>query len=220
MQKLEGASGSGGEKPSKKHKHSKPSSSSSLEAKVGKEPQQQLQQQQQLQDSPLLKMKGDDKFWSTVDPYCADIAQSDIVLLEEGIKSVSYLRGWGTQSHLCWDFPLTPLCELLAPSICWLLGRLHWLLGAVTLSLAGLGMIGSGTTLDGVFSHSHPTRSSGSNYSKFYIVPSNDVKNVRSDICASQAHFPSFSSAFFLQYISGRRSHCWVGGGGCRAGTG
>lgn len=90
--------GTGVDKPQKKQKHPKlavpssSSSSSSLEAKVGKEPgKHQLQQQQQLQqqDTSLLKLKGEgpDRFWCTVEPYCVDITQSDIDMLEEGIKS-------------------------------------------------------------------------------------------------------------------------------------
>ena len=75
MQKLDG------DKP-KKMKH-KLTSSTSAESKLGKEPGQQ--------DSALHKVKGDapDRFWASVEPYCADITNADIHMLQEGIRNVS-----------------------------------------------------------------------------------------------------------------------------------
>jgi len=37
------------------------------------------------------KAKGDtpDRFWSSVEPYCADITEADMRILQEGIRSVS-----------------------------------------------------------------------------------------------------------------------------------
>ena len=95
IQKIDsGGSGLGVDKPSKKQKQSKlalSSSSSSLDTKMGKEPGKHQQQPQQQQDTSLLKLKteGPDRFWSTVEPYCADITQADIDMLEDGIRSVS-----------------------------------------------------------------------------------------------------------------------------------
>lgn len=76
MQKLDG-----GEKH-KKTKHSK-QLGVGPESKVGKEPGQQ--------DTAMLKLRGDapDRFWSSVEPYCADITELDIDMLQEGISSVS-----------------------------------------------------------------------------------------------------------------------------------
>ena len=40
--------------------------------------------------SLLSRGKGDapDRFWATVEPYCTDITEADISLLQEDIKSV------------------------------------------------------------------------------------------------------------------------------------
>ena len=42
-------------------------------------------------DHALMKAKGDvlDRFWASVEPYCADITETEINMLEEGMKSVS-----------------------------------------------------------------------------------------------------------------------------------
>ncbi len=71
-----------GDKP-KKQKHSKLTSSALVDSKLGKEPGQH--------DTALHKVKGDppDRFWASVEPYCADITHSDIHILQEGIRSVS-----------------------------------------------------------------------------------------------------------------------------------
>ena len=41
----------------------------------------------------LVKAKGDvlDRFWASVEPYCADITDTEINMLEEGMKSVNAL---------------------------------------------------------------------------------------------------------------------------------
>ncbi len=38
----------------------------------------------------VVKVKGDapDKFWASVEPYCADITDNDIALLQEGMRNV------------------------------------------------------------------------------------------------------------------------------------
>lgn len=58
-------------------------SSTSLDAKVGEKVEEL--------ESALPKMKGEtpDHFWASVEPYCADITDSDIQMLQEGIRSVS-----------------------------------------------------------------------------------------------------------------------------------
>ena len=37
-----------------------------------------------------MKAKGDapDRFWASVEPYCADITDSDLKMLQEGIRNV------------------------------------------------------------------------------------------------------------------------------------
>ena len=42
-------------------------------------------------DHALTKAKGDvlDRFWASVEPYCADITETELSMLEEGMKSVS-----------------------------------------------------------------------------------------------------------------------------------
>ena len=44
-------------------------------------------------DHAHLKAKGDvlDRFWASVEPYCADITETELNMLEEGIKSVSHI---------------------------------------------------------------------------------------------------------------------------------
>ena len=41
-------------------------------------------------DHALIKAKGDvlDRFWASVEPYCADITETELNMLEEGMKSV------------------------------------------------------------------------------------------------------------------------------------
>ena len=41
-------------------------------------------------DHALTKAKGDvlDRFWASVEPYCADITETELNMLEEGMKSV------------------------------------------------------------------------------------------------------------------------------------
>ena len=41
----------------------------------------------------MPKAKGDtlDRFWASVEPYCADITETDLKVLQEGIRSVSVL---------------------------------------------------------------------------------------------------------------------------------
>ena len=41
-------------------------------------------------DHTLTKAKGDvlDRFWASVEPYCADITETELNMLEEGMKSV------------------------------------------------------------------------------------------------------------------------------------
>ena len=41
----------------------------------------------------MPKAKGDtpDRFWASVEPYCADITEVDLKVLQEGIRSVSVL---------------------------------------------------------------------------------------------------------------------------------
>ena len=41
-------------------------------------------------DHTLVKQKGDvlDRFWASVEPYCADITEADLTMLQEGMKSV------------------------------------------------------------------------------------------------------------------------------------
>lgn len=83
-----------GNKP-KKSKHSKlstslpSSSSSSLDSKVAKEPGQQ--------DTSLIKVKGDtpDRFWTSVEPYCADITEADLLALQEDTENVSHMTRKG-----------------------------------------------------------------------------------------------------------------------------
>ncbi len=42
--------------------------------------------------SDAVKVKGDapDRFWASVEPYCADITDNDIKLLQEGLKNVRF----------------------------------------------------------------------------------------------------------------------------------
>ncbi len=73
-----------GESKFKNKKHSK-SSAPSLESimPAGKELGQS--------DLSIHSIKGDapDRFWASVEPYCADITESDIQVLQDGIRSVS-----------------------------------------------------------------------------------------------------------------------------------
>ena len=41
-------------------------------------------------DHALQKQKGDvlDRFWASVEPYCADITEAELTMLQEGMKSV------------------------------------------------------------------------------------------------------------------------------------
>lgn len=94
----------------KKPKYSKHQATSSLvDARVGKEPGKQ--------DPTLLKAKGDapDRFWASVEPYCADITEADVRMLQEGIRSVSEASGGGGGGW-CGG-------QLLDPSQCWSLQR-------------------------------------------------------------------------------------------------
>ena len=61
-------------------------------------------------DHALLKQKGDalDRFWASIEPYCADITQAEVTMLEEGIKSVKPLS-----LCVCLSFSLFP-----PPSFC------------------------------------------------------------------------------------------------------
>ena len=45
-------------------------------------------------DHALLKAKGDvlDRFWASVEPYCADITDTELNMLQEGMKSVRTCR--------------------------------------------------------------------------------------------------------------------------------
>ncbi len=43
--------------------------------------------------SETVKVKGDapDRFWASVEPYCADLTENDLKLLQEGIRNVRTL---------------------------------------------------------------------------------------------------------------------------------
>lgn len=49
---------------------------------------------QGVDGDPSSKLKGEtpDHFWSSVDPYCADITEADVHLLQDGINDVSVLK--------------------------------------------------------------------------------------------------------------------------------
>ena len=69
-----------------KLKHSKPVTSGIQPKEAGKE--------QGLQDISIHKTKGDapDRFWASVEPYCAPITESDLQMLQDGIRSVSTIN--------------------------------------------------------------------------------------------------------------------------------
>lgn len=68
-----------------------------LDSKVAKEPGQQ--------DTSLIKVKGDtpDRFWTSVEPYCADITEADLLALQEDTENVSHMtrKGRGQGAMEC-----------------------------------------------------------------------------------------------------------------------